>query len=67
MGKTYKHQDEYDWMHDKHLPRKRLIKLLKYFSRCNFWEWDIKIDYRRHKDFKRGGVARIKKRNYKNH
>lgn len=68
MSKTYKHQDEYDWMHnDKYIPTKRLYKLIKYFNRCNFWDWDLKILYRRYKDAKRGGVARVKKKNYKNH
>lgn len=67
MGKTYKHQDTYDYLHDnKEIPTNRLMKLLHYFNRLNFWDWDIKILYRKHKDFIRGGDARVKSKNYKN-
>lgn len=66
MGKTRKHQDTYNYLHDNgSLPPKRLRKLVKYFNRLNFWDWDLKIDYRKHKDFVRGGVSRIKVKNYK--
>ena len=67
MSKTFKHQDTYDYLHEnKELPYPRLMKLLRYFSRLNFWDWDLKIDYRKHKDFVRGGEARVKGKNYKN-
>lgn len=66
MSKTFKHQDTYDYLHrNKTLPKGRLHKLLQYFSRVNFWDWDLKMQYRRHKDFKHGGDARIKGRKYK--
>ena len=67
MSKTYRHQDEYNWMHDRDrtIPTKRLFKLLNFFSRCNFWDPDEKIKYRKIKDFKRGGLARIKAKKYK--
>lgn len=66
MSNTYKHQDTYDYLHDnKKLTSKRRRKLLRYFDRCNFWDWDLKILHRKHKDFSRGGVARIKARKYK--
>lgn len=68
MSRTFKHQDTYDYIHEnKSIPRKRLLKLLKYFDRCNWWDWDLKIMYRKYKDVKKGGVARIKGKNYKNH
>ena len=66
MSKTRREQDVYDYMHDnKILPNKRLVKLLRYFNRCNFWDWDMKMQYRKIKDFRRGGIARIKGKNYK--
>lgn len=66
MSKTFKHQDQYNYLHDnKEVPQNRLRKLLRYFSRLNFWDWDIKIQYRKWKDYKRGGSARIKGRKYK--
>lgn len=66
MSKTFKHQDTFDYLHDnRKLPKRRLSKLLHYFDRVNFWDWDIKIQCRKHKDFKRGGVVRIKGKNYK--
>lgn len=66
MGKTYKHQDQYDYLHDnKELPESRLRKLLNYFNRINFWDFDLKIKYRKWKDGHRGGSARIKNKNYK--
>lgn len=66
MSKTYKHQDTYDYLNDnKKLSPKRLKKLIKYFNRLNFWDWDMKIMYRKYKDWKRGGVSRIKTKNYK--
>lgn len=67
MGRTYKHQDTYDYLHDnKRLSLDRLRKLLHYFDRVNFFDSMEKIKYRQVKDFKRGGVARIKLRKYKN-
>lgn len=67
MGKTFKHQDTYDYLNDnKKLPHNRLIKVLRLFRRCNFWDWDLRILYRKHKDYVRGGTARIKGKNYKN-
>lgn len=66
MSRTNKHQDQYDYLNgSKELPMDRKIKLMRYFNRINFWDWDLKILYRRHKDFVRGGIARIKGKNYK--
>lgn len=66
MSKTYKHQDTYDYINEnKKLPKNRLRKLLHYFDRLNFWDWDLKILHRKHKDFVRGGEARIKTKKYK--
>lgn len=66
MGRTRKHQDTYDYLHDnKKMSTDRLRKLLKFFNRENFWDWDLKIMYRKHKDFVRGGKARVKGKNYK--
>ena len=66
MSKTYKHQDTFDYLNDnKELKLDRKIKLLKYFNRVNFWDWDLKILYRKYKDYKKGGEARIKGKNYK--
>ena len=65
MGKTYKHQDQYDYLHDnKELSESRLRKLLNYFNRINFYDFDLKIKYRKWKDGHRGGIARIKSKNY---
>ena len=48
MGKTYKHQDQYDYLHDnKELPESRLRKLLNYFNRINFWDFELKNKYRK--------------------
>ena len=66
MSKTYKHQDRYDYLHDnKKVPKNRLYKLLNWFNRINFWDWDLKILYRKHKDYMRGGSSRIKQKKYK--
>lgn len=66
MSKTFKHQDLYDYYHDKKLPWKKLVKLYNFFSRINFWDPDEKIKFRRIKDFKHGGgIARIKIKKYK--
>lgn len=66
MSKTYKHQDTYNYINNnKSIPKVRLRKLLHYFDRINFWDWDLKILSRKHKDFVRGGIARIKKIKYK--
>ena len=66
MGKTFKEQDAYDYLHDnKEVPKNRLWKIIRFFNRVNFWDWDLKIAYRKHKDYYRGGEARIKGKNYK--
>lgn len=66
MGKTTKEQDRYDYLHDnKDVPKGRLRKLLNWFNRINFWDWDLKIQDRKHKDYVRGGSARVKKHKYK--
>ena len=66
MARTYKHQIRYDYLHDnKIVSGHKLHKLLNWFNRINFWDWDLKIQYRKHKDFVRGGTARIKSKNYK--
>lgn len=66
MGKTYRHQDTYNYLNEgKTVPVKRRIKLLRYFNRVNFWDNDQKIMYRRYKDWRRGGLSRIKVKNYK--
>ena len=66
MSRTNKHQDQYDYLNgNKELSKERKVKLLRYFDRLNFWDWDLKILYRKHKDFVRGGVARIKGTRYK--
>ena len=66
MSKTYKHQDRYDYLHgNKEVPNDRLYKLLNWFKRINFWDWDLKILDRKHKDYVRGGKSRIKGKNYK--
>lgn len=66
MSKTFKHQDQFDYVNsNKTLHGDRLMKLLRYFHRVNFWDWDLKIAWRRHKDFVRGGQARIKTKKYK--
>lgn len=66
MSKTYKHQNTYDYLHDNRvLPRKSLYKVLHWFDRLNFWDWDLKILARKHKDYVRGGAARVKKTKYK--
>ena len=66
MARTYKHQIRYDYLHDnKIVSGHKLHKLLNWFNRINFWDWDLKIKYRKHKDFVRGGTARIKSKNYK--
>lgn len=65
MSKTYKHQDTYDYLHgNKTVPNIRLLKILRFFNRINFWDWDLKIKYRKHKDYVRGGEARVKKQKY---
>ena len=67
MSKTYKHQDQYDYLHNnKEQPESRLRKLINYFNRINFWDFDLKIKYRKWKDGHRGGSARIKSKNYQN-
>lgn len=66
MGKTYKHQNRYDYLNNnRELPKESLRKLLNWFRRINFWDWDLKIADRKHKDYVRGGSARIKAKNYK--
>lgn len=66
MSNTYKHQDTFDFIHkNKEIPKGRLRKLLRYFDRVNFWDWDLKIRHRKHKDYVRGGSARIKGKKYK--
>lgn len=66
MTKTYKHQDTFDYLHgNKEIPKDRLRKLLHYFKRVNLWDWDLKILHRKHKDYVRGGSARIKSKKYK--
>ena len=66
MGKTYRHQDRYNYLHEnKEVPKNRLYKLLNWFNRINFWDWDLKILYRKHKDYMRGGISRIKQKKYK--
>lgn len=66
MSKTRRHQDKYNYLHDNgHVPKDRLRKLLHWFDRINFWDWDYKIADRRHKDFVRGGKSRIKAKKYK--
>ena len=66
MSTTYRHQDRYNYLHDKKdVPKNRLYKLLNWFNRINFWDWDLKIRSRKHKDFVRGGTSRIKPKNYK--
>ena len=67
MSKTFKHQDTYNYINNnKELPKNRLIKLLRYFNRCNFWDWDLKILHRKHKDYVRGGIARVQGFKYEN-
>ena len=67
MSRTIKHQDKFDYLHDnKEIPSNRLYKLKNWFNRINFWNWDYKILYRKYKDYKHGGDARIKTKNYKN-
>lgn len=66
MSRTTRHQDKYDYLHDnKQVPKERLRKLLHWFDRLNFWDWDFKIAYRKHKDYVRGGEARVKPHKYK--
>ena len=66
MSKTYRHQDRYNYLHgNKEVPKNRLYKLLNWFTRINFWDWDLKILSRKHKDYMRGGVSRIKSKKYK--
>ena len=41
MSKTYRHQDRYNYLHEnKEVPKNRLYKLLNWFNRINFWDWD---------------------------
>ena len=66
MSKTYRHQDRYDYLHDnRELPSGSLRRLLHWFDRINFWDWDLKIRSRKHKDYVRGGEARVKGKNYR--
>ena len=66
MAKTYKHQNRWNYLNDnRKLSNKDLFKLLNWFNRINFWDWDLKILYRKHKDYIRGGKARIKGKKYK--
>ena len=66
MARTYKHQIRYDYLHDnKIISGHKLHKLLNWIARINFSDCDLKIQYRKHKDFVRGGTARIKGKNYK--
>lgn len=66
MSKTYRHQDRYNYLHgNKEVPKDRLYKLLNWFRRINFWDWDLKILSRKHKDYVRGGISRIKGKNYR--
>lgn len=61
MSRTAKHQQTYDSLHKGVIS----YKIARYFNRINFWDWDLRIAYRRHKDFVRGGgKTRIKQRNY---
>ena len=66
MSRTYRYQDRYNYFHrNKEVPKNRLYKLLNWFNRINFWDWDLKILYRKHKDYMRGGSSRIKQKKYK--
>lgn len=65
MGKTRKHQDIYDAMHGRKIPYRKRMKVLKWFRRVNFWDPEFKISYRIRKDWRHGGLSRIKRERYK--
>ena len=66
MSKTYKHQDRYEYLHgNRELQSDSIRRLLHWFNRINFWDWDLKIRSRKHKDYVRGGDARVKGKKYK--
>lgn len=68
MSKTWKHQNTYRYLNDtgRSLTLKDKIKVKRYFNRINFWDPDLKMIYRRVKDFKRGcdDQPRLKPRKY---
>lgn len=65
MGKTIKHQETYDVLHEKDISYPEKIKVLKWFNRINFWDVGSKIKYRLRKDWRHGGLSRIKAKRYK--
>lgn len=66
MTRTHRHQDRYNYLHgNKPIPKARLHNLRNWFKRVNFWDWDLRFLRRKHKDYVRGGEARIKGKNYK--
>lgn len=65
MSKTIKHQQIYDVLNGKNIPYEKKKKVYQWFTRINFWDVESKIKYRIRKDWRRGGLSRIKKKNYK--
>ena len=51
MGKTYKHQATYDYLHDnKPVKGNILYGIKRYFNRLNFKRWDYsRLKWFRHK------------------
>lgn len=65
MSRTIKHQDIYDVLHGRKVSYRKKMKIYKWFDRVNFWDPDFKINYRKRKDWRHGGMSRIKARRYK--